>query len=46
MNQSATGQFISKKRKEKNLTQEQLAEKLGVSKACSHKTPDKQIEKW
>ena len=31
MNQLTTGKFILKKRKEKNLTQEQLAEKLGVS---------------
>lgn len=38
MNQSATGKFISWKRKEKNLTQEQLAEKLGVS--------NKTISKW
>ncbi len=38
MNQSTTGKFISKKRKEKNLTQEQLAEKLGVS--------NKTISKW
>lgn len=38
MNQLATGKFISRKRKEKNLTQEQLAEKLGVS--------NKTISKW
>ena len=38
MNQLTTGKFISKKRKEKNLTQEQLAEKLGVS--------NKTISKW
>lgn len=38
MNQLITGKFISKKRKEKNLTQEQLAEKLGVS--------NKTISKW
>ncbi|MBQ2774662.1 MAG: helix-turn-helix transcriptional regulator [Clostridia bacterium] len=38
MNQTATGKFISQKRKEKNLTQEQLAEKLGVS--------NKTISKW
>ena len=31
MNQLTTGKFILKKRKEINLTQEQLAEKLGVS---------------
>lgn len=31
MNQQTTGKFIARKRKEKNLTQEQLAEKLGVS---------------
>ncbi len=38
MNQLATGKFISEKRKEKNLTQEQLAAKLGVS--------NKTISKW
>ncbi len=38
MNQLATGKFILKKRKEKNLTQAQLAEKLGVS--------NKTISKW
>ena len=38
MNQLTTGKFILKKRKEKNLTQEQLAEKLGVS--------NKTISKW
>jgi transcriptional regulator with XRE-family HTH domain len=38
MNQLATGKFIAQKRKEKNLTQEQLAEKLGVS--------NKTISKW
>ena len=38
MNQLTTGKFISKKRKEKNFTQEQLAEKLGVS--------NKTISKW
>ena len=38
MNQLATGKFISQKRKEKNLTQAQLAEKLGVS--------NKTISKW
>lgn len=38
MNQLTTGKFISIKRKEKNLTQEQLAEKLGVS--------NKTISKW
>ena len=31
MNQEKIGKFISKKRKEMNLTQEDLAEKLGVS---------------
>lgn len=31
MNQEKIGKFISKKRKEKKLTQEQVAEKLGVS---------------
>lgn len=38
MDQMAVGQFIAKKRKEKNLTQAQLAEKLGVS--------NKTISKW
>ena len=38
MNQKVTGKFISQKRKEKNLTQEQLAEKLGVS--------NKTVSKW
>ena len=38
MNQSEIGIFISKKRKEKNLTQAQLAEKLGIS--------NKTISKW
>ncbi len=38
MNQSAIGQYIARKRKDKNLTQEQLAEKLGVS--------NKTISKW
>ncbi len=31
MNQLVTGKFIAQKREKKNLTQEQLAEKLGVS---------------
>ena len=31
MNQQITGKFIAHKRKEKNLTQEQLAEILNVS---------------
>ena len=31
MNQEKIGKFIAKKRKGKNLTQEQIAEKLGVS---------------
>ena len=31
MNQEKIGKFISEKRKEKNLTQAQLAEKIGVS---------------
>ena len=30
MNQLTIGKFIAQKRKEKNLTQEQLSEKLGV----------------
>lgn len=38
MNQLVTGKFIALKRKQKNLTQEQLAEKLGIS--------NKTISKW
>lgn len=38
MNQLVTGKFISFKRKQKNMTQEQLAEKLGVS--------NKTVSKW
>ena len=38
MNQITIGKFIAQKRKEKNLTQEQLAEKLGVS--------NKTVSKW
>ena len=38
MDQIATGKYITKKRKEQNLTQEQLAERLGVS--------NKTISKW
>lgn len=38
MNQQQIGKFIAHKRKEKNLTQEQLAEKLGVS--------NKTVSKW
>ena len=38
MNQLVTGKFIALKRKQKNLTQQQLAEKLGVS--------NKTISKW
>ena len=38
MNQTAIGSYIAKKRREKNLTQEQLAEKLGVT--------NKTISKW
>ena len=38
MNQQATGKVIAQKRKEKSLTQEQLAEKLGVS--------NKTVSKW
>ena len=38
MNQIMTGKFIALKRKEKNLTQEQLAEKLGIS--------NKTVSKW
>ena len=33
MNQQATGNFIALKRREKNLTQEQLADKLGISQS-------------
>ena len=38
MNQILIGKFIALRRKEKNLTQEQLAEKLGLS--------NKTISKW
>lgn len=38
MNQLTIGKFIALKRKEKNLTQEQLAETLGVS--------NKTVSKW
>ena len=38
MNQITIGGYIAKKRREENLTQEQLAEKLGVS--------NKTISKW
>lgn len=38
MNQTTIGQYIAQKRKEKNLTQAQLGEKLGVS--------NKAISKW
>ena len=38
MNQLLVGKFIAQKRKEKNLTQEQLAEKIGIS--------NKTISKW
>ncbi len=38
MNQAAIGSYIAHKRKERNLTQEQLAEKLGVS--------NKTVSKW
>lgn len=38
MNQSAIGHFIALKRKEKNLTQAQLAERLGIS--------NKTVSKW
>lgn len=38
MNQITIGNFIEKKRKEQNLTQAQLAEKLGVS--------NKTVSKW
>ena len=38
MNQTDIGRYIARKRREKNLTQEQLAERLGVS--------NKTISKW
>ena len=38
VNQTIIGKFIAIKRKEKNLTQEQLAEKIGVS--------NKSVSKW
>ena len=38
MDQIKAGRFITKKRKEQNLTQEQLAERLGVS--------NKTVSKW
>ena len=38
MNQTAIGSYIARKRKEQNLTQEQLAQQLGVS--------NKSISKW
>lgn len=38
MNQAAIGSYIARKRKKKNLTQEQLAEHIGVS--------NKTISKW
>lgn len=38
MNQAAIRSYIARKRKEKNLTQEQLAEHIGVS--------NKAISKW
>ena len=38
MNQQAIGQFIAIKRREQNLTQQQLAEKIGVS--------NKTVSKW
>ncbi len=38
MDQIVIGKFIIKKRKEQNLTQEQLAERVGVS--------NKTISKW
>ncbi len=38
MNQTAIGKFITQKRKEKNMTQEQLAERIGVS--------NKTVSKW
>ena len=38
MNQEKIGKFIAKCRKDKNITQEQLAEKLGVS--------NKSVSRW
>ena len=38
MNQSDIGKFIARKRKEKNLTQEQFAERIGVT--------NKTVSKW
>ncbi|MBQ8195433.1 MAG: helix-turn-helix transcriptional regulator [Oscillospiraceae bacterium] len=38
MNQQETGRFIAEKRRAKNLTQEQLAEMIGVS--------NKTVSKW
>lgn len=38
MNQTLVGKYIAQKRKEKNFTQEQLAEKIGVS--------NKSVSKW
>lgn len=38
MEQLKVGRFITKKRKEQNLTQEQLAERLGIS--------NKTVSKW
>ena len=38
MNQELIGKYIAKKRKEKNLTQRDLAEKLNIS--------EKTISKW
>ena len=38
MNQSSIGLYIARKRREKNLTQEQLAGQLGVS--------NKTVSKW
>lgn len=38
MNAQKTGEFIAQKRKEKNLTQKQLAEKIGVT--------DKAVSRW
>ena len=38
MNQAAIGSYIARKRKEQKLTQEQLAQQLGVS--------NKTVSKW
>ena len=39
MNQTAIGSYIAHKRREQNLTQEQLAQQLGVSNKTISKEP-------